>query len=132
MRAVTAFHHDRLAEVDALLPAELADLQAVLDAAPGLRCRDVGPEQFFPPEGSRFPRHALLAERERLRALCGDCPVRVHCLATALVRGETYGSWGAVAQPDYQLVRSLWRGRDSTSADRDEPGGIPEEMGSGW
>ncbi|BDT39474.1 WhiB family transcriptional regulator [Streptomyces yaizuensis] len=37
----------------------------------------------------------------RLSAIrdCQDCPVREHCLATALAEGETWGVWGGRAFP---------------------------------
>ena len=34
------------------------------------------------------------AELELAKALCGDCPVRVECLAAALDRQEPWGVWG--------------------------------------
>ena len=34
------------------------------------------------------------AELELAKSLCGDCPVRVECLAGALERAEPWGVWG--------------------------------------
>ncbi len=40
--------------------------------------------------GSPTPRPQL----ELAKSLCGDCPVRVECLAGALERAEPWGVWG--------------------------------------
>jgi WhiB family redox-sensing transcriptional regulator len=34
------------------------------------------------------------AELELAKSLCGDCPVRVECLAGAVERAEPWGVWG--------------------------------------
>lgn len=88
-----------------------AGLSAAVEMADGRRCRTADPDAFFPPEGSRFPAPALFAERRRVEGLCRGCPVSLQCLAAALMRGEVYGSWGGVAQPDYQILADMWRER---------------------
>jgi WhiB family transcriptional regulator, redox-sensing transcriptional regulator len=34
------------------------------------------------------------AELELAKSLCGDCPVRIECLAGAVERAEPWGVWG--------------------------------------
>ena len=50
-----------------------------------LPCRRFDPDLWF----SDAP-----AQLELAKSLCGDCPVRVECLAGALERGEPWGVWG--------------------------------------
>jgi hypothetical protein len=110
MRSPTAFHHERLASVEDLLTADLHELQLGVENADGRQCRGGDPERFFLPDGTRFLRRQELdVERARVDGLCRGCPVRRECLAAALVRDEVYGSWGGIAQPDYQIIRRLRR-----------------------
>jgi WhiB family redox-sensing transcriptional regulator len=51
-----------------------------------LPCRNFDPDLWF----AEAP-----AELELAKSLCGDCPVRVECLASALERQEPWGVWGA-------------------------------------
>ncbi len=50
-----------------------------------LPCRKFDPDLWF----SDSP-----AELELAKSLCGDCPLRVECLAGALERNEPWGVWG--------------------------------------
>jgi len=50
-----------------------------------LPCRRFDPDLWF----SDSP-----AELELAKSLCGDCPVRVECLAGAVERAEPWGVWG--------------------------------------
>jgi len=50
-----------------------------------LPCRNFDPDLWF----AEAP-----AELELAKSLCGDCPVRVECLASALERQEPWGVWG--------------------------------------
>ncbi|RSM80602.1 hypothetical protein DL991_10855 [Amycolatopsis sp. WAC 01375] len=109
MRGPTSFHLQRLADIDGCFDDDPWTLQSIVENEPSRRCRNVDPERFFPPDSARFLGRDLLIERERVANLCGDCPVRTQCLAGALLRGEAYGSWGGVSQPDYQIIRRLWR-----------------------
>lgn len=111
MRRITRFHRTRLAQVASFAHEDPQVLAELVDAADGRRCVTVDPELFFPADGTRFRGEQLLVERRRVGRLCAGCPVRVECLAGALLRGETYGSWGGVAQPDYQVLQREWRDR---------------------
>ena len=48
-------------------------------------CRRFDPDLWF----SDAP-----AQLELAKSLCGDCPVRVECLAGAVERAEPWGVWG--------------------------------------
>ncbi|HKT03162.1 MAG TPA: WhiB family transcriptional regulator [Rugosimonospora sp.] len=50
-----------------------------------LPCRRFDPDLWF----ADSP-----AELELAKSLCGDCPVRVECLAGAVDRAEPWGVWG--------------------------------------
>jgi Transcription factor WhiB len=116
MRKPTSFHRDRLAELGPLLDTDPRWLQVCVERAENRACRGTGLDRFFPQDGARFHTNALLAERERVGELCRACPVRNECLAGALLRGETYGSWGGVAQPDFQTLSRLWRDEITVNA----------------
>lgn len=60
-----------------------ADSGVQLDAE--LPCRRFDPDLWF----AESP-----AELELAKSLCGDCPVRVECLAGAVERAEPWGVWG--------------------------------------
>lgn len=50
-----------------------------------LPCRRFDPDLWF----ADSP-----AELELAKAMCGDCPVRLECLAGAVERAEPWGVWG--------------------------------------
>jgi WhiB family redox-sensing transcriptional regulator len=51
----------------------------------GLPCRTFDPDLWF----SDSP-----AQLELAKSLCGDCPLRIECLAGAVERSEPWGVWG--------------------------------------
>ena len=52
------------------------------------------------------------AELELAKSLCGDCPVRVECLAGALERAEPWGVWGGeIFERGAVIARKRPRGR---------------------
>jgi WhiB family transcriptional regulator, redox-sensing transcriptional regulator len=57
----------------------------VVSSKSALPCRNFDPDLWF----AEVP-----AELELAKSLCGDCPVRVECLAGALDRQEPWGVWG--------------------------------------
>src|SRR5436190_1056322 len=63
----------------------LAPVDFTVDLGAELPCRRFDPDLWF----SDAP-----AELELAKSLCGDCPVRVECLAGALERAEPWGVWG--------------------------------------
>ena len=56
-----------------------------VDLSAELPCRRFDPDLWF----SEAP-----AQLELAKSLCGDCSVRVECLAGAVERGEPWGVWG--------------------------------------
>lgn len=63
----------------------LAPVDVRVDMGMDLPCRRFDPDLWF----SESP-----AELELAKSLCGDCPVRVECLAGAVERQEPWGVWG--------------------------------------
>jgi WhiB family redox-sensing transcriptional regulator len=63
----------------------LAPLDTRVEMGAELPCRRFDPDLWF----SDAP-----AQLELAKSLCGDCPVRVECLAGALERAEPWGVWG--------------------------------------
>jgi WhiB family redox-sensing transcriptional regulator len=57
----------------------------VVSVQSALPCRNLDPDLWF----AEAP-----AELELAKSLCGECPVRVECLAGALERQEPWGVWG--------------------------------------
>lgn len=72
--------------------------------SPGaLPCRNFDPDLWF----SDSP-----AELELAKSLCGDCPLRLECLAGAVERQEPWGVWGGEIFEHGQVVeRKRPRGR---------------------
>ena len=63
----------------------LAPLDVSVEVEANLPCRKFDPDLWF----SDSP-----AELELAKSLCGDCPLRVECLAGAVERAEPWGVWG--------------------------------------
>jgi WhiB family redox-sensing transcriptional regulator len=63
----------------------LAPLDGNVELGTKLPCRKFDPDLWF----SDSP-----AELELAKSLCGDCPLRVECLAGAVERAEPWGVWG--------------------------------------
>lgn len=68
-----------------------------------LPCRKFDPDLWF----ADVP-----GELELAKALCGDCPLRVECLAGALEREEPWGVWGGeIFERGAVVARKRPRGR---------------------
>jgi WhiB family redox-sensing transcriptional regulator len=68
-----------------------------------LPCRNFDPDLWF----SDSP-----AELELARSLCGDCPLRLECLAGAVEREEPWGVWGGeIFEHGRVVARKRPRGR---------------------
>ena len=63
----------------------LASLDVNVELDANLPCRKFDPDLWF----SDAP-----AQLELAKSLCGDCPLRVECLAGAVERQEPWGVWG--------------------------------------
>ena len=66
------------------------------------RCRTVGSEFFFHPEGERGDARA---ERDKAaQEVCEGCPVVAECAAHALNVREPYGVWGGLTEEDREAI----------------------------
>src|SRR4051812_36039832 len=73
------------------------------DLGSELPCRRFDPDLWF----ADAP-----AELELAKSLCGDCPVRVECLAGAVEREEPWGVWGGeIFERGAAIPRKRPRGR---------------------
>ena len=63
----------------------MATVDPTVDVGTELPCRKFDPDLWF----ADTP-----AELELAKSMCGDCPVRVECLAGAVERAEPWGVWG--------------------------------------
>jgi WhiB family transcriptional regulator, redox-sensing transcriptional regulator len=87
---------------------ENADRQLLAKLAPNLvgpaldewswqgQCTQTDPEIFFPPKGD---------QGEEARRICGQCPVRVQCLAYAVAADEEFGIWGGLNRAERVHLR---------------------------
>jgi WhiB family redox-sensing transcriptional regulator len=62
-----------------------APLETRLEQGVDVPCRKFDPDLWF----SDSP-----AQLELAKSLCGDCPLRLECLAGAIERAEPWGVWG--------------------------------------
>jgi WhiB family transcriptional regulator, redox-sensing transcriptional regulator len=63
-------------------------------------CRESAPALFFPPGNS----HLTRADEEQAKAVCSSCPVRTHCLASAIEHEEAHGVWGGLNPEERQAL----------------------------
>src|ERR1700750_3392470 len=81
----------------------LAPLDVSVEGEAQLACRRFDPDLWF----ADSP-----AELELAKSLCGDCPVRVECLAGAVERAEPWGVWGGeIFERGAVIARKRPRGR---------------------
>src|SRR4029078_9042274 len=81
----------------------LAPIGGIVDIEATLPCRKFDPDLWF----SDSP-----AQLELAKSLCGDCPLRVECLAGADARNETWGVWGGeILERGAVVPRKRPRGR---------------------
>jgi len=74
-----------------------------VDVGGEVPCRRFDPDLWFADQP---------AELELAKSLCGDCPVRVECLAGALERAEPWGVWGGeIFDHGVVIARKRPRGR---------------------
>jgi len=95
-------------DLNELLAQSGSGVSELLDAAPSagldLPCRSTtDPDLWF----ADAP-----ADLERAKTLCGDCPVRAACLASAQARHEPWGVWGGeIFERGVVIARKRPRGR---------------------
>src|SRR3954467_1985016 len=81
----------------------LAPIDVSVDIEANLPCRKFDPDLWF----SDSP-----AQLELAKSLCGDCPLRVECLAGAGERNEPRGVWGGeIFERGAVVPRNRPRGR---------------------
>ncbi|MGH3716683.1 MAG: WhiB family transcriptional regulator [Micromonosporaceae bacterium] len=86
----------------------LAPFDGAVEAGRTLPCRQYDPDLWF----AEVP-----AELEVAKTLCGDCPLRVECLASALERREPWGVWGGeIFERGAVVARKRPRGRPRKDA----------------
>ncbi|HEX6077022.1 MAG TPA: WhiB family transcriptional regulator [Micromonosporaceae bacterium] len=90
----------------------LAPFEGAVEAGRELPCRQYDADLWF----SDTP-----AELEVAKALCGECPLRAECLASAVERREPWGVWGGeIFERGAVVPRKRPRGRprkDAVAAD---------------
>lgn len=57
--------------------------------------------EWFPEARGHTSKHVP----ERVKAICGDCPVRLECLCLAIYAGEKNGIWGGRPAKQVQKIR---------------------------
>jgi WhiB family transcriptional regulator, redox-sensing transcriptional regulator len=77
-------------------------------------CRQVDTELFFP-IGSTG---TAVAEIQRAKSVCANCPVRQPCLTFALVTNQEFGIWGGCDEDERRLMHRRWR-ESRTAATRE-------------
>jgi len=65
------------------------------DNVPGLPCRLIDPDVFFPKPGHKA---------DRAVAACQTCPITVECLSFALETGQRFGVWGGERSEDRDRI----------------------------
>lgn len=110
-RRITHFQQDQLDRAEPYVDADGWALGQRVANTPDRNCAEIATDVFFPSTDEYSDQQARLQERLRIQTACRGCPVADECLAGALLRGERFGSWGGVAQPDFQTVGRLFRHR---------------------
>lgn len=114
---VTNFLGTQLDRVQRFAGSDGWKLLGLVERTAGRNCADVPVDVFFPAADEFSGRQQRAALRKKIAEECSGCPVRDECLAGALLRGERYGSWGGVAQPDFQELARLWRRENPDEAE---------------
>lgn len=64
-------------------------------------CRDTDPELFFPVGTTG----KALAQINRAKEVCSECPVSAPCLDFALETNQDSGIWGGLSEEDRRTIR---------------------------
>lgn len=77
------------------------ELWAQIDKEGAVPCEEL-PDVFFPED---FPERTMRTKAIKVaKSLCEECPVRVQCLATAMLNREGYGIWGGLTPAERGYV----------------------------
>jgi WhiB family transcriptional regulator, redox-sensing transcriptional regulator len=77
-------------------------------------CNKVDSSLFYHPENERG--EAAIKRDEAARAICQLCPVRLECMASSVMRRETYGFWGASETERKQALAQARKAHKDTDA----------------
>jgi Transcription factor WhiB len=70
-------------------------------------CRQMDPEDFFPPKGDAGT---------QAKQVCAQCPVRAECLDYAITADEKHGIWGGLNRAERQRAgQALESGRSANT-----------------
>lgn len=105
---LTNFLRHQLDRAEPYADTDGGKLQRRVEETDNRACNGTVVDAFFPAADEYNREPSKLVEREKLAELCSGCPVADECLAGALLRGERYGGWGGVAQPDFQELSRVW------------------------
>lgn len=106
---MTEFLREHLARVEPFADADGWKLQQLVEETADRNCIGVPVDVFFPTVEENGAKPDRQVERDRIEGVCRGCPVADECLAGGVLRGERYGGWGGVAQPDFQELGRFWR-----------------------
>ncbi len=70
-------------------------------------CAGMGPDAFFPSSEMDYGSEGAVREA---KAVCTQCPVRLHCLAEALRFSSLHGIWGGLTASERRALKQR-RGR---------------------
>lgn len=116
----TAHLRQQLDRVERFADADGWKLMRLVEDTTERNCNGVPQDVFFPSNEEWAREPAKVRERAKIADLCSGCPVADECLAGALLRGERFGGWGGVAQPDFQELGRLWRRKCEAGNDQEE------------
>ncbi|MGJ7908701.1 WhiB family transcriptional regulator [Actinopolyspora sp. H202] len=106
---ITHFQREQLERAAQFAESDGWELHLKVSDDERRNCAEVPVDVFFPNADEDSGERLIRAERERIAEQCRGCPVADECLAGALLRGERYGGWGGVGQPDFQRLSRIFR-----------------------
>jgi WhiB family transcriptional regulator, redox-sensing transcriptional regulator len=84
------------------IPAQRGGTPPRVDWREFAACRRADPALFFPVGTTP---HAM-AQADRAKRVCAECPVRAACLDWALATGQELGVWGGTAEGERRALRA--------------------------
>ncbi len=86
--------------VEMLKSAVLTEAAAWMDKA---RCKGIDPDLFHPDENDED--QVKVAKKEKAKAICAECPVRLDCLEFAINKPEKDGIWGGATKDERDKLK---------------------------
>jgi WhiB family transcriptional regulator, redox-sensing transcriptional regulator len=84
------------------IPAQRGGSPPPVDWRGYAACRRVDPRLFFPVGTTR----EAMAQTDRAKRVCANCPVQAPCLDWALATGQKLGVWGGTAEGERRVLRA--------------------------